>query len=201
MAPSNGNTKRIQDALVEVKAAQADCDALVLFWDNASTHKRLETWGWERRIFFVSVPPYSPDLNLIEEVWKSTRRWVNQTAPADRQFVNQLDALVKYFQEGFNRVKGQLSFADSWWELYQDKLSWYSSHFQFYHVVVNSINSYWYAKSVNFRDWSRSIGCWKTATWLAVNGKPFYGLSRFRGRDNLLFVCKQAIQVIVPAQK
>ena len=51
VALSNGNTKRIQDALVEVKAVQTDCDALGVFWDNASTHKRLETWGWERRIF------------------------------------------------------------------------------------------------------------------------------------------------------
>lgn len=124
VALSSGKSKSIQEALVEVKAAQTDCAALVVFWDNASTHKALETWGWERRIFFVSVPPYSPDLNPIEKVWKSTKRWVNQT-----QFVKQLDELVKYFQEGFDQVKDRLSFADSWWEQYQDKLSWYSPIF------------------------------------------------------------------------
>ena len=50
---SNGKSESIQQALLAVKAAQTDCDALVVFWDNASTHKALETWGWERRIFFV----------------------------------------------------------------------------------------------------------------------------------------------------
>lgn len=121
---SNGKAKSIQEALVEVKAAQTDCDALVVFWDNASTHKALQTWGWERRIFFILIPAYSPDLNPIEKVWKSVKRWVNQA-----QFVKQLDELTTYFQEGFSQVKGQLSFADSWWEQYQDKLSWYSPIF------------------------------------------------------------------------
>lgn len=124
VALSNGKTKSIQEALLEVKAAQTDCDALVVFWDNASTHKALQTWGWERRIFFILIPVYSPDLNPIEKVWKSVKRWVNQVP-----FVKQLDELTKYFQEGFSRVKGQLSFADSWWEQYQDKLSWYSPIF------------------------------------------------------------------------
>lgn len=124
VALSNGKSERIQEALLEVKAAQTDCDALVVFWDNASTHKALQTWGWERRIFFVLVPVYSPDLNPIEKVWKSVKRWINQS-----QFVKRLEDLPKCFQEGFSRVKDELSFADSWWEHYQDKLSWYSSIF------------------------------------------------------------------------
>ncbi len=60
-ALSNGKMESIKTALLAVKAAQTDCDALVVFWDNASTHKALETWGWERRIFFVWIPPYSPE--------------------------------------------------------------------------------------------------------------------------------------------
>lgn len=124
VALSDGKSERIQEALLEVKAAQTDCDALVVFWDNASTHKALQTWGWERRIFFVLIPVYSPDLNPIEKVWKSVKGWINQS-----HFVKQLDELTQYFQEGFSRVKDQLSFADSWWEQYQDKLSWYSSIF------------------------------------------------------------------------
>lgn len=92
--------------------------------DNASTHKALEIWGWERRIFFVSVPPYSPDLNPIEKLWKSIKRWINQIP-----FVKQLDDLAKHFAAGFDRIKDQLSFADSWWEQYQEKLSWYSPIF------------------------------------------------------------------------
>lgn len=124
VALSNGKSESLQQALLAVKAVQTDCDALVVFWDNASTHKALQTWGWERRIFFVLLPVYSPDLNPIEKVWKSVKRWVNES-----EFVKQLDELTKYFQEGFSRVKDQLAFAASWWEQYQDKLSWYSPIF------------------------------------------------------------------------
>lgn len=124
VALSDGKRERIQEALLAVKAAQTDCDALVVFWDNASTHKALQSWGWERRIFFVLIPVYSPDLNPIEKVWKSVKRCLNQS-----HFVNQLDELTTCFEEGFSRVKAQLSFAHSWWEQYQGKLSWYSPIF------------------------------------------------------------------------
>lgn len=58
---ADGKMESIQQALLAVKAQQTDCQALVVFWDNARSHKCLETWGWERRIFFVPLPPYSPE--------------------------------------------------------------------------------------------------------------------------------------------
>jgi transposase len=120
----NGTSESIKAALLATKAAQSDCDALVVFWDNASSHKALETWGWERRIFFVWIPPYSPDLNPIEKLWKSTKRWTNE-----HEFVKQLEELMKHFVAGFDQVKDQLSFATSWWEKYKNLLSWYSPIF------------------------------------------------------------------------
>ncbi|QMW01682.1 transposase [Spirosoma foliorum] len=68
----------------------------------------------------MSLPAYSPDLNPIEQVWKSVKRWLNQT-----QFVKELTELSRLFQAGFAQVKDQLSFTISWWETYQDQLSWY----------------------------------------------------------------------------
>jgi len=117
---ADGKMESIQQALLAVKAQQTDCVALVVFWDNARSHKCLETWGWERRIFFVPLPPYSPDLNPIEQVWKSVKRWLNQT-----QFVKELTELSSLFQAGFAQFKDQLSFTASWWETYQSQLSWY----------------------------------------------------------------------------
>lgn len=122
---ANGKLEAIQQALLAVKAQQIDCAALVVFWDNARTHKSLETWGWERRIFFVSLPTYSPDLNPIEQVWKSVKRWLNQT-----QFVKELTDLGHLFQAGFAQVKDQLSFTTSWWETYQEQLPWYRPIFE-----------------------------------------------------------------------
>jgi len=122
---ADGKIGAIQQALLAVKAQQTDCDALVVFWDNARTHKSLETWGWERRIFFVPLPTYSPDLNPIEQVWKSVKRWLSQT-----QFVKELTDLSRLFQAGFAQVKDQLSFTASWWETYQEQLSWYRLIFE-----------------------------------------------------------------------
>lgn len=121
---NDGKSESIKEALLEVKAKQADYDAMIIFWDNASSHKALDTWGWEHQIYFVPLPAYSPDLNPIEKIWKSIKRWVNQT-----QFVKQIEDLSKLFKEGFDLVKGQLSFVNSWWETYQDKLSWYNPTF------------------------------------------------------------------------
>lgn len=117
---ADGKSAAIQQALLSVKAQQNDCSALVVFWDNARTHKVLETWGWERRIFFVPLPTYSPDLNPIEQVWKAVKRWLNQT-----QFVKELGDLSRLFEAGFNQVKNQLSFMNSWWDTFQEQLSWY----------------------------------------------------------------------------
>jgi putative transposase len=122
---ADGKVESIKQALLEVKARQTDCQALVIFWDNASTHKCLETWGWERRIFFVPLPTYSPQLNPIEQVWKSVKRWLNQT-----QFVKKLDELGPLFRQGFAQFKDQLSFTASWWEKYHEDLSWYHPIFE-----------------------------------------------------------------------
>lgn len=105
---TDGKVESIKRALMEVKAQQTEFHALVIFWDNASTHKCLETWGWERRIFFVSLPTYSPHLNPMEQVWKSVKRWLNQT-----QFVKRLDELGHLFRQGFAQFGSQLSFTAS----------------------------------------------------------------------------------------
>ncbi|MGM9511656.1 transposase [Larkinella sp. GY13] len=68
----------------------------------------------------MPLPAYSPDLNPIEQVWKSVKRWLNQT-----QFVKELSELSSLFHTGFSLLKDQLSFTASWWETYQDQLSWY----------------------------------------------------------------------------
>ena len=121
---ADGKVPSIKSALLEVKAKQVDKSALVIFWDNASSHKALETWGWENQIYFVSLPAYSPDLNPIEKIWKWVKRWINQA-----EFIKELPDLIRLFKAGFERVSHQLTFTDGWWETYQDKLSWYSPIF------------------------------------------------------------------------
>ena len=54
-----GKVADIQQALLAIKEANNEYDCMVIFWDNAKTHKALETWGWERQIYFIPIPSYS----------------------------------------------------------------------------------------------------------------------------------------------
>ncbi|ADX84987.1 ISC1395, Orf1, resolvase [Sulfolobus islandicus REY15A] len=52
---------------------------IVLILDNAKFHKNAYVFSVASRlsITLLFLPPYSPDLNLIELVWKDLKRWVN----------------------------------------------------------------------------------------------------------------------------
>lgn len=67
---------------------------LVAILDNASWHraKALRPWSWERRhvLRLDYLPPYSPQLNHQERVWKLTRRLVTHN-----RYFPVLDELVQ----------------------------------------------------------------------------------------------------------
>lgn len=119
-----GKVADIQQELLKLRQLHQDYEAIVLFWDNAKSHTALETWAWERQIYLIFIPPYSPDLNPIEKVWKWVKKWVNET-----KFVKQLEELTALFEQGFDLVKNQLSFTTSWWMRFKENLSWYSHIF------------------------------------------------------------------------
>jgi len=69
--------------------------------DNARYHHAILLKQWlsnkEGRIKLLFLPPYSPELNPIERVWKLTRK--NRT---HNQFFPSLDCLVKNVKEQLN---------------------------------------------------------------------------------------------------
>ena len=69
-------------------AQQADQRPTVVVLDNASIHheidhETLERWLIEHRMMLFYLPPYSPELNMIEILWKQAkyhwRRFVTWT--------------------------------------------------------------------------------------------------------------------------
>ncbi|MBC3789517.1 IS630 family transposase, partial [Spirosoma utsteinense] len=118
---ADGKTEAITEALLWVKSQQTDGAALIIFWDNATTHTALNTWGWEHRIFFIYIPAYSPDLNPIEKIWKGVKRWMTE-----QSMLKNMDELVSVFHAGFDQFKDKLSFIKSWWEQYGEEFSGYS---------------------------------------------------------------------------
>lgn len=62
----------------------------------------------ELKIDLVFLPPYSPDLNPIEFVWKSIKRVVS------REFITDLDHMRSLIKDNFMILTSEISFAKSW---------------------------------------------------------------------------------------
>lgn len=105
--------------LLQIKAANPERKGIILFWDNASAHKKVADWAWQQGIYIIFIPPYSPDLNPIERVWKSCKRWVNEQG-----YCKKIEELSQVFQKAYDIYKVQLSFATGWCEKMQSIFSW-----------------------------------------------------------------------------
>ena len=83
---------------------------LVIILDNFRSHHAVKTreYAKENRINLVFLPPYSPDLNPIEFIWKSIRRIISRT------FIQDLDHLKQIILDAFTIYGGSLSFAKEW---------------------------------------------------------------------------------------
>jgi len=82
------------------------CGRMVfLLWDNAGYHKSDELKEWLRKrrnaIRLVYFPPYSPDLNPTETIWRETKRH----ATHNRYFKHQQELHDALFRR-FNRYQG-----------------------------------------------------------------------------------------------
>ena len=76
--------------------------------DNASYHKSAETWKWFKKnqkwIEVHNLPPYCPELNAAESLWKFTRR----SGTHNRCFESEEDlykAVHKIFDNMYNNPK------------------------------------------------------------------------------------------------
>jgi putative transposase len=83
---------------------------LVIILDNFPSHHAIKTleYAEENRITLVFLPPYSPDLNPIEYIWKSIKRIISRT------FIRDLDHLKQIISDAFKKYGCSISFAKSW---------------------------------------------------------------------------------------
>ena len=95
-----------------LRGKNPDYKAMVLILDNFPTHLSRKVRKEARRpgIRLVYLPPYSPDLNPIEFIWKSIKRIISLT------FILGLDALRELIKEWFMQLASRLSFANAWIE-------------------------------------------------------------------------------------
>ena len=76
-------------------------DRITVICDNARYYKckKVEEWLRTHRVDVVYLPPYSPNLNLIERLWKYLRQTV-----LDTTYYETLDAFRKAITRFFDNV-------------------------------------------------------------------------------------------------
>ena len=100
--------RRIRDANPERR--------IVVILDNFRTHhaKRVREEAEKLNISLVYLPPYSPDLNPIENVWKSVKRVISETSPLN------VEELKETIAKAFKKLTESISFAKRWIEKFLD---------------------------------------------------------------------------------
>ena len=109
----------IRGMLAELGARDGKRVRLVL--DNAPRHRKAagltggpgdEYADIRERVDIVNLPPYSPDLNPIEQVWRVTRREVthNRYFPDETALAAELDAYFAQFRGSNEKLSRLCSF-------------------------------------------------------------------------------------------
>jgi transposase len=100
----------IAEFIKEIRVQNPDPDAIVVVLDNFSSHKTelCKKVARDNGIYLVFIPPYSPDLNPIEFIWKSVRRSVSKF------FIKSENYLRDIIVSAFSLCSQTISFADSW---------------------------------------------------------------------------------------
>ena len=102
----------IASFLDDIKTSNDGYQAIVVIIDNFSSHKSrlVRQKAKELGIYLVYLPPYSPNLNPIEFIWKSIKRVLSTS------FVPSLAEMRRIITESFCRFAESKSYAGYWIE-------------------------------------------------------------------------------------
>jgi putative transposase len=108
--------------LKEIRAANPSFQAIIIVLDNYSSHisTAVADAAQALGIHLVFLPPYSPDLNPIEYIWKSIKRVMSVG------FVSTLNDMKQKITNAWNDFSGRLSFAKRWIGQFWDGQRYYS---------------------------------------------------------------------------
>jgi len=94
--------------LEKVREANSEYLAVVVILDNFKSHRKVKGEVEESGIYLAFLPPYSPDLNPIEFIWKSIKRVLSLTLVKTKE---ELEEIISRSFEAFSKT---LSYAEGW---------------------------------------------------------------------------------------
>ena len=108
-----GNQENIVKMLMLIREANLEAQTIIVIWDNHSAHLTplVEQTAKDLQIVLVNLPPYSPNLNPIERIWKQIKKTISEAGLIEH--VKHLEHLI---QSAFKEYVKKLSFAKSWIE-------------------------------------------------------------------------------------
>ncbi len=101
-----GNQENIVKMLTLIREANPEPQTIILIWDNHPAHLTplVEQTAKDLQIVLVNLPPYSPDLNPIERIWKQIKKTISEAGLIEH--VKHLEYLI---QSAFRECSGKLS--------------------------------------------------------------------------------------------
>jgi transposase len=105
----NSKKESVCSFLEEVKTNNPD-EKILLVLDNFPSHKAQATRdkAEELGISLTYLPPYSPDLSPIEQIWRGVKRGISAA------FFRSRDEFLAIIANSYNQLSTQLSFAKGW---------------------------------------------------------------------------------------
>jgi len=95
----SGKKEYVCEFLQAIRKMNSGTDIVIIF-DNFRSHHANNTREYAElnNMKLVYLPPYSPDLNPIEYIWKSIRRIISRT------FMHDLDHLKQIIFDAFKKI-------------------------------------------------------------------------------------------------
>lgn len=96
--------------LEKIKVENKEYKAIVVVLDNFSSHKSkmIRDKAEKLGIYFVYLPPYSPNLNPIEFLWKSIKRVISL------KLIKNINELKSTIKENFEEFAVGINYAKGW---------------------------------------------------------------------------------------
>ena len=108
-APMNSRKEDMAAFLSSVRSANGDRPVVMILDNNSTTYARMvRDLADELDIRLVYLPPYSPDLNPIEFIWKSLKRVVSKL------FFPNCECLISELESRFNQEASKPMYSEHW---------------------------------------------------------------------------------------
>jgi transposase len=108
----NSKKKAVTEFLPKIKKVNQNYKAIIVILDNFKSHYSgiFRKMAEELGILLIFLPPYSPDLNPIEQIWKSVKREVSIN------FIFSSAYLKRIISDTWSELSKSLSYAKGWAE-------------------------------------------------------------------------------------